>query len=135
MSAGGAEKRKMKGVRVGAVAVGLHGWMVVEGGMRDGHALLSIQSGVFTGINVKACLGTTFSLQLHPPSPSLHYLPCLQLFFSPRGQPHLLFSGEVKNSKLAGRKPREEGEHLKMVKTKECLRGVFTSANLESSLL
>lgn len=103
--------------------------------MRDGHALLSIQSGVFRGINVKACLGTTFSLQLLPPSPSLHYLPCLQLFFPPRGQPHLLFSGEVKNSKRAGRKPREKGEHLKMVKTKECLRGVFTSANLESSSL
>lgn len=103
--------------------------------MRDAHALLRIQSGVFRRINVKACLGTTFSLQPLPPSPSLHYLPCLQLFFPPRGQPHLLFSGEVKNSKLVGRKAREEGEHLKMVKTKKCLRGVFTSANLESSLL
>lgn len=65
--------------------------------------------------------------------PSLLALP--PTFFSPRGQPHLLFSGEVKNSKLAGRKLGEEREYLKMVKMKECLKGVFTSANLESSLL
>lgn len=116
MSAGGAEKRKMKGEGSGGGGGG--GGVVVAGvgdgtgggrGVRDGHALLSIQRRVFRGINVKACLGTTFSLQPLPPSPSLPYLPCLQLFFPPRGRPHLLFSGEVKNSKLAGRKPREEG--------------------------
>lgn len=65
--------------------------------------------------------------------PSLHALPLT--FLSPRGLPHLLFSGEVKNSKLGGRRWGEEREYLKMVKMKECLQGVFSSANLESSLL
>lgn len=135
ISARGAEQRKMKRAGVEAVALVLHGWMAVEGGMRDGHALLRIQSAVFRRLNMKACLGTTFFLQPLPPFPSLHYSPFLQLFFPPRGQPHLLFSGEVKNSKLASRKPRREGEYLNMVKTKKCLWGIFRSTNQDSSLL
>ncbi len=51
--------------------------------------------------------------------PSLLALP--PTFLSPRGWPHLLFSGEVKNSKLGRRRWGEEREYLKMVKMKECL--------------
>ena len=68
--------------------------------MSDGHALLSIQSGLFKGINVKACLGTTFFPSASPAFSFTSFLALPPTFLSPRGWTHNLFSREVKNSTL-----------------------------------
>lgn len=70
------------------------------------------------------------------PHPLCSAIPCPICFpfHSPRGQPHILFSGEVKNAKLLGCGWEVE-EYLKVVKMKECLEGVFRSTNPESPML
>lgn len=40
---------------------------------------------------MKACMGKTFSLQVLPPFPSLHYLPCLQPYL-PHEDGHISYS-------------------------------------------
>lgn len=81
-------------------------------------------------------MGKTFSLQVLPPFPSLHYLPCLQPSFTHEDDYISYSVGRLKiQSYEQKKKLGEEKEYLKMVKMSECLQGVFSSANLERSLL
>lgn len=81
-------------------------------------------------------MGKTFSLQVLPPFPSLHYLPCLQPSF-PHEDGYISYSvGRLKIQSYEQKKKTGGGKkYLKMAKMSKCLQGVFSSANLERSLL